>query len=249
MTCTGTETAKRIQWDYAQHFFFDGIEFMSTIINPPTQILTVSDVVIPFIYSISIKNKFKDIELVIGCGDLPYFYLEYILSSLNVPLFYVRGNHDKVIEYSGEAQRAAPAGGTDLHCRVVNYQGLLMAGVEGSLRYRPGHFQYSQSEMWVHVLSMVPALFMNHLRFGRYLDIFVTHAPPQGIHDMPDLPHQGIKAFRWLLKVFKPTYQFHGHIHLYRPDAVYQTLFEQTQIINSFGYQEIHWSNNNHHAT
>jgi Icc-related predicted phosphoesterase len=113
-----------------------------------------------------------------------------------------------------------------------------LAGVEGSLRYRPGQFQYDQSEMWGHVFRLVPGLFSNKMRFGRFLDIFVSHAPPEGIHDMPDLPHQGIKAFRWLLKVFKPVYHFHGHVHIYRPETVSRSKFMETQVINSYGFVE-----------
>ena len=35
--------------------------------------------------------------LILACGDLPYYYLEYIVGLLDVPLFYVHGNHDKVV--------------------------------------------------------------------------------------------------------------------------------------------------------
>jgi Icc-related predicted phosphoesterase len=81
-------------------------------------------------------------------------------------------------------------------------------------------------------------LFRNKLAWGRYLDVFVTHAPPRGIHDREDLTHQGINAFTWLIKVFHPAYHFHGHIHLYRPDAVLETRFGSTLIINTFGFRE-----------
>jgi predicted phosphodiesterase len=62
------------------------------------KILTVSDKVVDFIYSPQLKEKFGDVELVLSCGDLPFYYLEYIVSILNVPLFYVMGNHDKKVE-------------------------------------------------------------------------------------------------------------------------------------------------------
>jgi len=114
----------------------------------------------------------------------------------------------------------------------------VFAGVEGSLRYRPGPFQYTQREMWWHVFSLVPALLRNKLVYGRYIDVFVTHAPPRGIHDKDDLTHQGIDAFRWFIKVFKPDYHFHGHIHVYRPDEVTESLFGSTQVINTFGHKE-----------
>lgn len=202
------------------------------------KLLTLSDIQIPFIYSPQVSERFLGIDLVIGCGDLPYYYLEYIINALNVPLFFVRGNHAREIEYSSGGSREAPHGGMDLHRQVINFRGLLMAGVEGSGRYRDGPFQYSQQEMWGFVCNMIPALLLNKVRHGRYLDVFVSHAPPWGVHDEPDLPHQGIKAFKWLLDVFQPAYHFHGHIHVYHPDTVTETYVGNTLVINTFGYRE-----------
>ncbi len=201
------------------------------------RILSLSDVVVSFIYSSQIRVSFSDVDLVLGCGDLPYYYLEYIVSTLDVPLFFVRGNHGKVLEYGEAGTRSGPLGATDLHCRCVNHAGLLLAGVEGSLRYREGPYQYSQGEMWINVLKLVPYLYRNFLFYGRYLDVFISHAPPWGIHDQVDLPHQGIKAFRWLLHVFRPIYHFHGHVHVYRPDTPTKTLFGQTWVVNTYSHR------------
>jgi Icc-related predicted phosphoesterase len=203
------------------------------------KILSLSDKVVSFIYSPAIRSRFADIDLILGCGDLPYYYLEYVFTTLEAPLYFVRGNHDKIVEYGADKQRTHPHGGIDLHGRVIRSHGILLAGVEGSLRYRPGPFQYSQVEMWFNVWRLVPSLLYNRMRYGRYLDIFVTHAPVDGIHDRQDLPHRGIKAFRWLLNVFKPTYCFHGHIHLYRPDDPVMTEFEATKVINTYAFQEL----------
>jgi hypothetical protein len=79
---------------------------------------------------------------------------------------------------------------------------------------------------------------LNRAIQGRFLDVFVSHAPPWGIHDQPDLPHQGVKAFLWLLRVFRPAYHFHGHIHIYRSDTVTKTRFLDTQVINTYGFLE-----------
>ncbi len=202
------------------------------------KILSLSDVVVPFIYSAQVRERFRSVDLVVGCGDLPYYYQEYVFSMLDVPLYYVRGNHDKVEEQSVEGPRDGPTGAVDLHARVANYRGLLMAGVEGCLRYREGPYQYSQIEMWIYVIRLIPQMLTNKARFGRYLDVFVTHAPPRGIHDAEDLPHQGIDAFRWFIERFQPMVHFHGHIHLYRRDAVNETLFGKTRVINTYGYRE-----------
>ena len=205
------------------------------------KILAVSDTEIGFIYSPMIRERFTDIDLVISCGDLPYFYLEYILSMLSVPLYYVRGNHASKIEFSGStAERTYPWGAIDLHKKVQEDDtGLLLAGLEGSVRYNRGDYQYTQSEYWMMVFRLVPGLLLNNLKVGRYLDIFVTHAPPFHIHDMDDRPHVGIKAFNWLIKVFKPKYHLHGHIHVYRQDTVMRTLVDQTEVINTYGYREL----------
>jgi Icc-related predicted phosphoesterase len=201
-------------------------------------VLSLSDTIVQFIYSPSIKKRFVDVDLILACGDLPYYYQEYAISMLDKPLFFVRGNHDKLIEYGGGKPRRAPAGGVDLHVKHIKHKGWLFAGVEGSLRYRPGPFQYTQEEMWLSVFRLVPGLFANKILHGRYLDIFVTHAPPEGIHDQSDLAHQGIRAFRWLIDVFQPGYHYHGHVHIYRPDTQIETRRGNTLIVNTFGYQE-----------
>lgn len=203
------------------------------------KILSVSDKIVSFIYSPNVIKMFGHVDLVIGCGDLPYYYQEYIISSLDKPLFFVRGNHDPVTEYSEGCTCDHPHGGVDLHGKVIRHAGALMAGVEGSLRYNQmSVFQYTQSQMWSHVFGLLPGLFYNRLVYGRFLDIFVTHAPPWKIHDQADLPHQGIKAFRWLIQVFQPKIHLHGHTHVYRPDTVIETYLGVTRVLNSFGYLE-----------
>ena len=204
----------------------------------PIEVLSISDTLLNYIYSPGIRKRFGDVDLVIGCGDLPYYYLEYIISTLNVPLFFVRGNHASLVEHSVAGPRTSPRGAVDLHRKAVCYRGLLLAGVEGSLRYSLGPFQYSQADMWLNVLGLVPRLLINRWVYGRYLDIFVSHSPPRGVHDKADLPHQGINAFLWLIKVFKPSYHFHGHIHVYRPDTETKTRYQNTIVINSYGYAE-----------
>jgi Icc-related predicted phosphoesterase len=202
------------------------------------KVLSLSDKIIDSIYSSQVKERFAGVDLILGCGDLSYYYLEYVVSMLNAPLYYVRGNHSNLIEHTSTGLRTRPQGGIDLHRRVVNFNGLILAGVEGSLRYRRGPFQYSQYEMWKHVLWITPFLIRNRILYGRYLDIFISHASPWGIHDKPDLPHHGIKAFRWLIETFQPRFHFHGHIHVYRQDTQTVTQHGSTTVINTYGYKE-----------
>lgn len=202
------------------------------------KVLSLSDQVVDAIYSPRVRERFGDVDLVIGCGDLPYYYLEFLIDALSVPVFYVRGNHANEVEYSERGERTHPWGAVDLHRNTANYLGLLMAGFEGSVRYRRGAYMYTQSEMWWQVFRLVPMMLLNRMLHGRYLDVLVTHAPPWGINDQPDLAHQGFKAFRWFLRVFEPAYHFHGHIHLYSSSALRQSRLGDTQIINTYPYLE-----------
>jgi len=99
------------------------------------KILAVSDVVVDRLYSAQIAEHFRDIDMILGCGDLPYEYLEFLVSVLNVPLLYVPGNHDPQYD---EQNPAAQADGCDiLDQRVTRVKGLNLAGLGGSIRYKP----------------------------------------------------------------------------------------------------------------
>jgi len=206
------------------------------------RILTLSDKVEPLLYGPGLKRVIGDVDLVLGCGDLPQYYLDYVVSTLNVPCYFVHGNHAQGAEFlrRGEEQdqrrqRCLPQG-CNVNGRVVNEQGLLIAGLEGCMRYNKNpRFQYTEREMRSKVLKMAPRLLWNRLRHGRYLDILITHAPPFGIHDGPDLCHRGFRAFLTFMRWFRPRYLIHGHKHVYRPDEVTQTSYHQTEVINIYG--------------
>ncbi|OQY25750.1 MAG: hypothetical protein B6I34_01650 [Anaerolineaceae bacterium 4572_32.1] len=207
------------------------------------KILTVSDTVSPTIYHPSIAERYSDVDLVLACGDLPNYYLEFIVTLLNKPLYYVFGNHDdKVIRTEQGPKPIKPSGCINLDGRTVNHKGLLLAGLEGSMRYKSGDSpQYTDNEMWLKTLSLVPWLFWNRLQHGRYLDILVTHSPPYSIHDANDLCHTGFRSFLWLMKHFRPRYLIHGHVHLYGANPARQTLYESTLVINTYGHYVTEW--------
>ncbi len=204
------------------------------------KLLAVSDIEVALLYSPMIVERFSDVDIIISCGDLPYYYVEYMISMLNVPCYFVRGNHASSREYGVAGMRKFPWGAVDLHRRCKEDDtGLLLAGLEGSLRYNLGAYQYTQVQYWEMVLSLVPRFLLNKLSLGRYLDVFIAHAPPWQVHDEEDLPHRGVKAFRWLIKVFRPTYFLHGHIHVYRRETVTRTLIDNTTVQNVYGYKTL----------
>src|SRR3990167_3866988 len=78
------------------------------------KILAVSDDVVDFLYSPAIRDRYGDVDLVAGCGDVPYFYLEFIVTMLNAPLYYVPGNHDRPRQYHSDGRVVSRAEGCEL---------------------------------------------------------------------------------------------------------------------------------------
>lgn len=213
------------------------------------KILCISDQIDPLVYSMNIKERYKDVDLVVSAGDLPMEYLEFIVSSLNKPLFFVFGNHNlnafpfyhkkfrnNTDFESIKADYSNGYGSTYLGFTTRRENNFLFAGVSGSIRYNSDMGQYTERQMKYRLLALVPRLIYNKLRYGRYLDIFVAHAAPFGIHDRPDPCHKGFKCFLWFIKKFKPRYFLHGHIHLYDLQAPRVTTYESTTIINVFSH-------------
>ena len=205
--------------------------------NNEFTILILSDMVADKLYGLHIRDIFPDVDLILSCGDLPYYYLEFILDMLRAPMFFVHGNHDPAIEIGVNGNRSQPGGARNLDNEVINHQGLLLAGLEGSIRYSKAIYQYTQFQMWLKALRLVPKLLANRIRYGRYLDILVSHSPAWGVGDKDDPAHQGFHAIRWILKVFKPKYHLHGHVHLYSLNEKFTRMFEETMIINASRYR------------
>lgn len=205
------------------------------------QFLTVSDEIVPVIYSLNIKERFADVVGVFGCGDLPYYYLEFIVTMLGVPCFYINGNHDADEQTSAGQTITEPRGCVALEGRTRAFNGLVLAGLGGCIRYNTSHgAQYTESEMLMRLWRLTPRLFLNKQRYGRYVDVMLTHAPPLGIHNGSDRVHSGFKTFLRLMDRFQPRYLIHGHVHRsYEINMVTETRYNQTMVINTAGYRRL----------
>jgi Icc-related predicted phosphoesterase len=203
------------------------------------KILAVSDEVVERLYSLCTSGHFSEIQLILGCGDLPYPYLENLLTFLNVPLFYVPGNHDPT--YNSDNSLAYVEGGSNLDLKLIRYKKFLIGGFGGSIRYRPnGTNQYTQAEAYFRAFRLLPQLMLNKISYGRFLDILITHSPPFGIHDEETQSHQGLKAINWLIRITQPRYHFHGHTHFHRRNiSPSETTQDLTKIVNIFPYKII----------
>jgi len=206
------------------------------------KILAVSDQVVDSLYTTEVKGRFGDVDMILGCGDLPYDYLEFLVTVINRPLYYVHGNHDRPFEITADGKRQiAPAGCDPLDERAVVSKGLILAGLDGSVRYsREGEFQFTQAQMNQKAFRLALRLMPMRLRRGRWLDVLVTHSPPFGVGDGPDPAHAGFRALNTLIHLFKPRYLLHGHQHTYLGPKS-GTLVESTTVLNVFPYRLIAW--------
>ncbi len=203
------------------------------------KILAVSDQVVDTLYSPTVRERLGKIDLILGCGDLPYYYLEYLMTMLTAPLCYVHGNHDPLVEYtSSRGTKSEPEGGENVDGRCVRESGLLIAGLEGCIRYRPdGLHQYTQNEMSFRAMRLLPGLLRNRLMYGRWLDILIAHSPPLGIHNGPDHAHTGFRVLCTLMRTFKPLYLLHGHQHRNYSPGPGETRYGVTTIVNVHPYR------------
>ena len=196
------------------------------------KILALSDQVDPLIYCSSIRERFAEVELIVGCGDLPAYYLEYVVTQLNVPLVYVPGNHDP--------DGLIVPGGISVDGKLVQVNGAIIVGLGGSRRYKPkGKHQYTEAEMsWRSARLFIKTL-PTRLVKGRSIDLLITHAPPQGIHDDSDLAHQGFTAFHHFVRFSRPAMMLHGHSHVIRNLEKTRSQLYSCEIVNVFPYQVV----------
>ncbi|MGB8215201.1 MAG: metallophosphoesterase [Anaerolineales bacterium] len=202
------------------------------------KILAVSDMVVDRLYSAQVAQRFRDVEMILGCGDLPYEYLEFLVSSMNIPLLYVPGNHDPV--YDEKKAGTYVNGGDHIDREVRTVKGLNIAGIGGSVRYRPGPNQYTQTEMYSRMSAFIPKLLWYLPRHGNVLDILIAHSPPRGTHDEDDPAHIGLSALKDFIQTFKPRYFLHGHTMVYKSNIVSPvTQVGATTVINVYPYRVI----------
>jgi Icc-related predicted phosphoesterase len=193
------------------------------------RILAVADEVDQALYGPRLRELRPD--LILGCGDLPFEYLEYLRATTEVPLLYIHGNHDpspRVRAISAylpaEYDQRSPAsavGCVDLEDRWEDEAGLRIAGLGGSIRYKEGDNQFTQAEMRRRVRSLTRRARIRQWRDRRSVDIVIAHSPPLDCGDEDDGPHRGFAAFHKLIEQLEPKLMLHGHIHPHgkpRPD-------------------------------
>ena len=188
------------------------------------RILLISDEESSYYWDYYSADKFKDIDLIISCGDLAPQYLEFLVTFAHVPVLYVHGNHDECYDIT------PPSGCICIEDTVFVYKGVRIMGLGGSMRYRPGReYQYTERQMRKRYHKLRPKIF-----YHRGIDILVTHSPAFNLHDGDDLPHIGFSIFLEIMKKYKPKFFVHGHVHKsYGHQFKRFDTFDDTTVVNA----------------
>lgn len=192
------------------------------------RVLAVGDVPSPYYYDYYTPGKLDKFDLILSSGDLKGSYLEFLATMSNLPVVYVRGNHDDAFT------NAPPEGCICADGRIVVCNGLRILGLGGSYRYRDGENMYTEKQMRRRILRVQLQL-LRHRGF----DILLTHAPARHINDLEDLPHRGFECFVTLLEKYQPGWFVHGHVHRnYGVNIPQRSMWGGTNIINSYDHCE-----------
>ena len=227
------------------------------------KILLISDTEEKFLWenwTNATADLLSDVSLVLSAGDLNHLYLEFIVTMLNVPLVYVRGNHD------GYYDEKPPEGCEDAEGNIIEVvcgkgdssQTVRILGLGGSMRYRDdAKDMYTENEMQARIKGaerlirkrrmirmlkglITPGTKVLNGESKPDFDILLTHAPCRGYGDMEDLPHRGFEFFNYLLNKYSPQLHCYGHVHQEYGDLKRRMQHPSgTLLINCSGHQII----------
>ncbi|MCD7735537.1 MAG: metallophosphoesterase family protein [Lachnospiraceae bacterium] len=188
------------------------------------RIMAIADEESAYLWDHFDKSKLEGIDLIISCGDLNPHYLSFLTTFSSAPVLYVHGNHDEKYD------EIAPEGCICIDDDIFVFNGIRILGLGGSMRYRPGSYQYTEQEMRRRVRRL-----RWKLLYHRGFDILVTHAPAYQLNDGRDLPHQGFKSFITLMDKYHPRFFLHGHVHMsYGRQHKRYDKYQDTHVINAY---------------
>ena len=155
-------------------------------------------------------------DLVIGCGGLPYDFLEIMAVASGAPVLFVPGGHDPDLSPStrldvdGDGAPTAPPGPhgcISVDARVITVSGLNVAGVGGALSLETAPNRYQPKDMDKRVSRFRVRHGGRRVTGRRAPDVLVTHLSPLPIDGRPADHHPKFVA---LIKAMKPRVAIHG---------------------------------------
>ena len=187
------------------------------------KILVIADVESRSLWDFWDKSKTDGIDLILSCGDLNAEYLTFLATMTTADVLYVHGNHDD------SYLKKSPEGCICVDDKIINYNGIRIFGLGGSIRYGNGHFQYTEKEMKRRIKRRRLSLLKNS-----GFDILLTHSPARNLNDMEDYAHRGFECFNTLIEKYQPEFFIHGHVHQNYGNFTRTQKIGETTVINAF---------------
>ena len=157
------------------------------------------------------ENSF---DIIATLGDIYGLYLKQTRDIFPTKrIIGVLGNHDQKGKFAYYDME-------DIHNRIIDINGVKIAGIEGCVRYKESdNFPlYTQFEI---------IKICHHLDRA---DIIISHNSPFEIHDEKDIAHIGYQGLREYIERHRPKYCVHGHQHI---DKV--TKYLSTKVVGIHG--------------
>lgn len=168
------------------------------------RLLALSDEVDPALEVELNRTNLGRIDGIIGAGDLEPDYLNFLADAFHAPLIYVRGNHDRGVNWDARRPHLPdPLGDATEVVGGLRVVGLSWPGKPGGQAIREEGAAWRQAiGLWLRLRGVHP-------------DIVVSHVPPRGVGDVPqDYYHRGFAGYRWLWRRLAPRLWIHGHTAL-----------------------------------
>jgi Icc-related predicted phosphoesterase len=129
-----------------------------------------------------------------------------------------------------------PDGAVSADGAIVDIAGLRLAGLGGCRRYSDGPNQYTDRQQGRRARWLAVRAAARRRRDGRRVDVLLTHAPPRGVGDGSDPPHQGFTALHGLVARLRPALLLHGHVDP-DPRADRDRMMGNTLVCNVTGWR------------
>jgi hypothetical protein len=173
------------------------------------RILAVSDAIDPALEIEANRAALGRIDGILGAGDLEPDYVAFLADAFSAPLIYVRGNHDRGVNWDARRPHLPrPLARDSDVVRGLRIVGLSWPGQPHGQAIRDEGAAWRQAiGLWLRLRGARP-------------HVVLSHVPPRGVGDVPeDAYHRGFAAYRWLSRRLAPRLWIHGHTALSAVDG------------------------------
>lgn len=129
-------------------------------------------------------------------GDMSLHDIAIVQEHIDtIPIYGVLGNHDGFDLYDR-------CGIENIHGKVIEINGVRIAGMQGSLRYKDTNFPFYTDEESIEIANSIePA------------DILISHDYPKYLYGSDDWAHSGLQGITHYCEKHSVPLNIHGHFH------------------------------------